>query len=212
MADWAKPGLIKLVVASGLLSTAFFADAWVVELFEQPIRSGQTKAALMAMRAWGEGAVLLVLALAVVSIKPQAWKSMVAVVVITVACAGAVDFIKPIARRYRPSEVADFGQRTTWLDGAGRNSSFPSGHVATAFAFGRGLSLMFPQLRPVCLFAASSTAVSRMYDRRHYLSDCVAGGLFGWYVAGILFQGWTALLAVGAKSERSEPKKLRRAA
>ncbi|MGL5095623.1 MAG: phosphatase PAP2 family protein, partial [Planctomycetia bacterium] len=110
----------------------------------------------------------------------------VLLVVGTVLCAVAVDAVKPYAARKRPTETVPWGG--SWQTGAGRNSSFPSGHVATAFAFGRGLSLACPPLTPVVLAAGAGTAVSRMYDGRHYLSDCLVGAAWGWFAVGGLWK------------------------
>ena len=98
------------------------------------------------------------------------------------------EFSQTTSRRLRPAEVHARGLAGHWHLEGNANSSFPSGHVATAFAFARGLSLAYPPLRTLSIVGASGTAWSRMADSRHYLSDCVAGGILGWALATPIFQ------------------------
>ena len=181
--------LMIIVAFAGLLAAAFLIDVRIVEFWQQPIRSGQTKAFLIAMRAWGEAPTLLVIVIAIGWAAPSLRGRMVRTVLCALVCAGMVDLLKPIFGRQRPAEVRieAGGAMPTWQGGGERNSSFPSGHTATAFSFGRSISLVFPSLRPICLLAASGTAASRMYEQRHFLSDCVAGAAIGWFGTWVLW-------------------------
>lgn len=169
-----------------LLAFSFRLDQPVAEFLARPIRSGQLKAVLRAMRCWGEGATLAVVSLGIISVKPRRWREPLAALVVAFMCAGVVDLVKPLIGRDRPIETITETGEPPARSAGNWNSSFPSGHTATAFAFARGLSLAYPALQPICLLAATGTAVSRMYDQRHFLSDCVAGALLGWYLAGWL--------------------------
>lgn len=189
--------LVAVTAVVALVLGSLLLDDGVAEFLAQPIRSGQLQGVLRAMRCWGEGATIVVLALGISVAHSGSRKRMLAVLAITLACAGTVDLIKPLVGRSRPGEASGASAAASWTNGPGWNSSFPSGHTATAFAFGRGLSLCYPPLRPVCLVAASGTGLSRMYEQRHYASDCVVGALLGWYLAGVLW-GILARLATSA--------------
>jgi membrane-associated phospholipid phosphatase len=65
--------------------------------------------------------------------------------------------------------------------------SFPSGHAAAAFALA---SVLDTDLRdtfgywqtPVLYGGALGVAQSRLYDKKHYLSDVILGGSIGWAI------------------------------
>lgn len=177
------------LLAGLLLASAFLVDDAVARWLAKPIRSGQTKAFVQGMRCWGEGATIVVLVAAFAFAQPARWRQWVHVLIVTFLCAGSVDLIKPLTARERPSQKLDL----PGAEAAGWNHSFPSGHVATAFAFARGVSTMFPATRPVCIFAGCGTALSRMHDQRHFLSDCLAGAALGWFVAGWILSGFAEL-------------------
>lgn len=68
-------------------------------------------------------------------------------------------------------------------DGSDRRS-FPSGHAASAFAMSTALARRCGARARVPLYALTLlTPLARIHDRRHYLSDVVAGGAIG-VVAG----------------------------
>ena len=187
--------LVLFSVGFTLVLLGVLLDQVFVDWLARPIESGQTKAAIRAMRCWGEGATIVVLSIAIVWVQPSLSPKMGAVLLLTLICAGVVDVIKPMFGRLRPSEVA-VESNNAWVGGSSWNSSFPSGHTATAFAYARGLSQLFPTLKPVVLIAASGTALSRMYDQRHFFSDCVAGALLGWFLCG---WGWRLLARLKAR-------------
>jgi undecaprenyl-diphosphatase len=57
--------------------------------------------------------------------------------------------------------------------------SFPSGHTITAFAVAVSLGTFYPEMRPGLFFCATSIAASRILLGMHFLSDVVAGAMFG---------------------------------
>lgn len=173
--------LTMIVVAASFLADEPF-DRWA----RQPIASGQAKATLASLRAWGEAPTIALVLFAAVLLKPADWRRPLAIGLTTMAVSFAVEVWKPLTGRLRPEQVQERSLGGAWHFGQGRNSSFPSGHVATAFAFARGLAATYPSLKPVCLIAAGGTAASRIRDGRHYLSDCLVGAAFGWVVAGWL--------------------------
>jgi undecaprenyl-diphosphatase len=179
-------GWLLLWVAAFVAS--FVLDGMIADYFAQPWPSGQRKALVEAMRAWGEASTIMVLLVGISLIKPSDRLKCVAIGLACIGASLAVSSLKPLTRRLRPAEVQARGIEGHWHLEGNANSSFPSGHVATAFSFARGLSLAYPPLRTLSLFAASGTAVSRMADARHYFSDCLAGGLLGWAVATPIMQ------------------------
>jgi membrane-associated phospholipid phosphatase len=59
------------------------------------------------------------------------------------------------------------------------NSSFPSSHAAMSFAFATCVSRAYPRLSAPSYALASIVAFSRVYHRRHHMTDVVAGALIG---------------------------------
>jgi membrane-associated phospholipid phosphatase len=82
---------------------------------------------------------------------------------------GLVVTTKHISNRTRPDGLDD--------------QSFPSGHAATAFASAEFLNQEYKDASPLYGYAgysmAAATAVIRLYKRKHWLSDVVAGAGFG---------------------------------
>ena len=72
-------------------------------------------------------------------------------------------------------------------------ASFYSGHATMAFARATALSEeMNNTYATVALYSfASLTAVSRVYDDRHWLSDIVAGAVLGVTSAKFVYGRWT---------------------
>jgi undecaprenyl-diphosphatase len=57
--------------------------------------------------------------------------------------------------------------------------SFPSGHTITAFAIALSLGHLYPQMEPALLLTAACIGVSRVLLGMHFLSDVLAGAIFG---------------------------------
>lgn len=191
-----------LIPAVCLTAAAFALDDWAARLAEQPIRSGQVRTTLVALRFFGDGAPLALLTLLAFAAAPK--KKAVATLALVVALLSGliVDRAKTLTARNRPFDMQGRPAQASWnsAENNGRNSSFPSGHSATAFGFARGMALAFPPVAPVAYLAAAGTAMSRMHELRHYLSDCAVGGLVGWSLATLLWAGWAKLTAKSRKS------------
>ena len=108
--------------------------------------------------------------------------------------------LKGIAGRARPtldSTRADnfkFG-RGFW---AGDDyASFPSGHTTAAFAFATALTTRLmarrspwaPWAGPVLFSVAAVTAVGRLYNHKHWMSDCLTGAAIG-TIGGLVAARW----------------------
>jgi membrane-associated phospholipid phosphatase len=65
------------------------------------------------------------------------------------------------------------------------NSSFPSGHTATAFLIAEFMSVKYPAFRPLLYSWAVGVGLSRIYLRRHWPTDVFFGGILGIFFARI---------------------------
>jgi membrane-associated phospholipid phosphatase len=86
---------------------------------------------------------------------------------------------------------------------------FPSGHAATAFAAVAALSAWVPPRRRGWLLAvAAGVGASRILLNAHFLSDVLAGALFGWWAgeAGLLMVGRYVAPRWRARTSRPVPR------
>lgn len=101
----------------------------------------------------------------------------------------AVQIIKNLVNSPRPKVYFEAGTYLHFIDGVtlGGNSSFPSGHTATAFAIATVMVLMMKNknLQILILMAAILVGYSRIYLAQHFLLDVMIGALLG-SLSGIL--------------------------
>lgn len=183
--------LVIGVILVAIIPLVFLLDGYVAEFLARPIKSGQVKAALAALRCWGEGITVVFLAAGFACVTPRRALPIGLALVLTLAASSLVNVVKTHTGRPRPSDAPQGPTAPTavWTPGPeARNSSFPSGHTTTAFTFGACLAALEPRLAVVCAIAASGTGLSRMYEQRHWLSDCYVAALFGWFVVGGVFR------------------------
>ena len=84
--------------------------------------------------------------------------------------------LKPLINRPRPfTYLQQFGN----LIAAPRDSSFPSGHTAAAFAFAFALRPAGKKWFVLLLVFAIAMGLSRLYLTVHYLSDVIVGAVIG---------------------------------
>lgn len=65
------------------------------------------------------------------------------------------------------------------------NSSFPSGHAATAFLIADYMGKKYPGFRPLLYSWAIGVGLSRIYLYRHWPSDVIFGGIIGIFASRI---------------------------
>lgn len=99
-----------------------------------------------------------------------------------------VQIIKNLVTSPRPRLFFTSGQYTQFIEGVtlSNNSSFPSGHTASAFAVATVLVLTMQNKAwqlPI-LFAATLAGYSRMYLAQHFLTDVMMGAFLG-FTSGI---------------------------
>ena len=105
----------------------------------------------------------------------------------------AVQLIKQLCGRERPSAATrnggywhgPFSYLREPKNGRGISSfdAFPSGHTATVFAAATTISDFYPEpwVPYACYSLATLTAVSRITESTHWMSDCFVGAIIGYY-------------------------------
>ena len=109
--------------------------------------------------------------------------------VVSTVCAGIV---KQISHRHRPYQD-DIPDHTHW-DGPFSSieyNSFPSGHSTAAFSLATVFALEYSSTIWVPVLAytlATGTAVSRLYDNKHWASDVVIGSALGFVTSRFMWK------------------------
>ncbi|MGG9961811.1 phosphatase PAP2 family protein [Ferruginibacter sp. SUN106] len=120
-----------------------------------------------------------------------------------------VQLIKNLVDSPRPRLFFEAGQYLNFIDGVSlaNNSSFPSGHTATAFAIATVMALMMKDKswQLLILIAAILVGYSRIYLAQHFLLDVMIGALIG-SASGIL----AVYLAKNIKGIKRSIKKMHR--
>jgi membrane-associated phospholipid phosphatase len=120
-----------------------------------------------------------------------------------------VQVIKNLVSSPRPKLFFEAGQYLHFIDGVSlaNNSSFPSGHTATAFGIATVLVLMLKNKtwQPHILIATVMVGYSRIYLAQHFLLDVMIGAIIG-TVSGIA----AFHLATNSKGIKKSIKKMHR--
>jgi membrane-associated phospholipid phosphatase len=103
----------------------------------------------------------------------------------------SVNIIKMIFGKARPillKREEIFGFEWFVSPSAYNYHSFPSGHTTTSFSIATVLTLMFPRYAVAFYIYATTMALSRVLNWNHYVSDVIAGAMFGTIVTLLLFK------------------------
>jgi undecaprenyl-diphosphatase len=110
------------------------------------------------------------------------------------ALSGANGLLKWIVGRRRPVvgespfTLHPFVGGLPGLFGAEKNLSFPSGHACLAFAVAAAMAILLPRWRWLFYAVAAATAVERIVENAHWVSDTVAAAAVGVLAAKIAQQ------------------------
>ncbi len=102
----------------------------------------------------------------------------------------SVNIIKMIFGKARPillKREEIFGFEWFVSPSAYNYHSFPSGHTTTAFTIATVLTLMFPRYAVAFYMYAVAMAISRVLNWNHYVSDVIAGAMFGTILTLLLY-------------------------
>ncbi len=115
--------------------------------------------------------------------KKEQWARWCLFVFSTVAVSGlTTDLFKWLTGRWRPKAYfEDYFYGFDFFGVGYEETSFPSGHATTIWAFCLAMTLLFPRYRLVWYVLAIAVSISRVIVGAHYLSDVLAGA----YVAVI---------------------------
>lgn len=122
------------------------------------------------------------------------------VVAIGVTSAAVNLGLKPIARRRRPTRSSPYDDRFVAMPGS---TSFPSGHAASAFAFGYAVGRHVPGLAVPIRLLAGGVAYSRVHTGVHYPGDVVIGSVVGAGTAAMVAGAFDRIGVVGRGQGRS---------
>jgi membrane-associated phospholipid phosphatase len=116
---------------------------------------------------------------------------MAAFMFITIVTTGlSVNILKMLFGKARPillKKEEIFGFDWFVLPSAYDYHSFPSGHTTTAFTIATVLTLIFPRYWPAFYGYGIAMALSRVLNWNHYVSDVIAGAVFGTIATLLLY-------------------------
>lgn len=126
---------------------------------------------------------LIAILILIVAIKGGAKGRLVAI--LAIVCFAITDpsahyILKKLFCRLRPCHSFD---DLRLIIGCGGLYGFPSNHAANSFALAFVFSFFYRRLTAILFSVATLICLSRIYLGKHYLSDVVAGAIFGVLVA-----------------------------
>jgi membrane-associated phospholipid phosphatase len=190
------------------LAAAFLLDRPVAQWVHdhQPVDKHvrMTSEIIGVLKRPGDFRFVLFVAIALGFFHYRRWAAALCLVASSLAVGAVYSLVKWVVGRHRPViEVAPFrfhpfaqGFPGIWREKA---LCFPSGHSMLAFASATCLAMLLPRWRIFFFAIALITAVERVIENAHYLSDVVAGA-----GVGILTAYWiTRTLLTGFPDRRA---------
>lgn len=169
---------------------------WRTGLMEEPLHHSWQQV-LEGFRDFGQTLPVVVAMLVVAAYDRRRRTVIVSTVVAVVLSQMVCNVGKWCIHRERPivmsADLANVTEDTSWIGwDPGRRTndsrSFPSGHSASAFAFGMCLACFYPRLRWLFWILAIGCATTRYLDAVHWASDCFAGAVIGYVSAWLVLR------------------------
>jgi membrane-associated phospholipid phosphatase len=167
---------------------------WRTGLIEEPLHHSWQQV-LEGFRDFGQTLPVVVAMIFVAAYDRRSRTVIVSTVLAVVLSQAISNAGKWCISRERPhvmtSDLANVTEDTSWIGwDPGRRTndsrSFPSGHSASAFAFGMCLAWFYPRLRWLFWILAIGCAATRYLDAVHWASDCFAGSVIGYVSAWLV--------------------------
>jgi membrane-associated phospholipid phosphatase len=185
--------LVALWVAA--LTVAFSLDrrvaTWVRDSVPVNKEDHRTHLILTSLKAPGYFPVTLGIAAILAIFHRRHLQAALALLLSAIVVGTLYQVLKWSAGRHRPVKGIDpsaFHPFPRGMVGLWREQalSFPSGHASLSFASAMCLTMLLPRLGWLFFVIAGATAVERVIENAHYVSDVVAGAglgiLVGWLV------------------------------
>jgi len=191
-ADWGRKQWLECGIVAGVATLTYFQDENIQQYFVSHRSQAAHKFSKYVFEPFGNGKTTsiliggLYLGGLIVKDKRLAGTSLTAAKAFVVSSVCS-QVIKQLAHRHRPFQEA-VPNHSNW-DGPfseARFTSFPSGHSTAAFSLATVFAMEYRKTIWVPALAytlAAGTAVSRLYDNKHWVSDVVVGSALG-FVTG----------------------------
>lgn len=135
---------------------------------------------------------IFLLILLIYKFRLKSWVIVIgSVLAVSISDYSSSSIIKPLVKRVRPCNDPEIKESARLLINCGSGYSFPSSHAANHFALAAFLSLSFFKRHRYIIIAlflwAGSIAFSQVYVGVHYPFDVTAGGIWGIFLAWIIY-------------------------
>jgi membrane-associated phospholipid phosphatase len=159
----------------------YLHNPWLRELSDRGDQVGKGESLLVVSAGLLAGGYLLHRA----ALKRAGWETLLAHV-----AAGVINtLLKHLVGRARPKFMHSDQSNFLPFGGSGWDS-FPSGHAMAACAVATVLAVRFPRLRWLMGLIALAVSMSRLFRGSHFLTDIVAGAVFGVLIGAIVAHPW----------------------
>ncbi len=183
----------RLVFAAALMALAFLLDPYAFSVLRTSTlydHWGEMREGLTAAKFLASGLGTLIVGLMIGFLDSHRWRRAAAFWLVVLLAASVGTVLKGMTGRERPSREGQVpGHERTVFHGPAMGlhhascQSFPSGHTLSAFASATVLSTFYPEARIAFYAVAFATGVNRVVKHQHFLSDVVAAGILGHWLA-----------------------------